>query len=126
MPLNVTLDSHGEELLSAHLRSGRYHSPEEVITRALETLTEKEPPAPQRKKTPAEAVAHIRESLSAWHLRVPQLRADWDDLQHTVGQSVADLASLRIRGGDDPGAGRLPAAGMPWFMTIFGRDTIRL
>jgi len=62
MPLNVTLDSHGEELLSAHLRSGRYHSPEEVITRALETLTEKEPPAPQRKKTPAEAVAHIRES----------------------------------------------------------------
>jgi Arc/MetJ-type ribon-helix-helix transcriptional regulator len=60
MPLSVTLDSHGEELLSAHLRSGRYRSPEEVVTRALETLTEKEPPAP-RKKTPAEAVADIRE-----------------------------------------------------------------
>ena len=61
MPLSVTLDSHGEELLSAHLRSGRYRSPEEVVTRALETLTEKEPPPKQRKKTPAEAVADIRE-----------------------------------------------------------------
>jgi hypothetical protein len=61
MPLRVTLDSHGEELVSAHLRSGRYHSPEEVVTRALESLTEREPPAPQRKKTPAEAVADIRE-----------------------------------------------------------------
>jgi len=61
MPLSVTLDSHGEELLSAHLRSGRYRSPEEVVTRALETLTEKEPPQTQRKKTPAEAVADIRE-----------------------------------------------------------------
>jgi Arc/MetJ-type ribon-helix-helix transcriptional regulator len=61
MPLTVTLDLHSEELLSAHLRSGRYRSPEEVVTRALETLTEKEPPAKQRKKTPAEAVADIRE-----------------------------------------------------------------
>lgn len=61
MPLNVTLDAHGEELLAAHLRSGRYHSPEEVVTRALESLTEKEPLAQTRKKTPAEAVALIRE-----------------------------------------------------------------
>ena len=62
MPLTLTLDPHGEQLVAAHLRTGRYQSPEEVVTRALETLTEKEPPAPQRKKTPAEAVAHIRES----------------------------------------------------------------
>jgi Arc/MetJ-type ribon-helix-helix transcriptional regulator len=61
MPLTVTLDTHGEELLTAHLRSGRYHSPEEVVTRALESLTEKEPPKSQPKKTPAEAVADIRE-----------------------------------------------------------------
>ena len=61
MPLRVTLDSRGEELLSAQLRSGRYSSPEEVVTRALETLTEKEPPQTPRKKTPAEAVTDIRE-----------------------------------------------------------------
>jgi hypothetical protein len=62
MPLTVTLDLRGEQLVVAHLRTGRYHSPEEVVTRALESLAEKEPPAPLRKKTVAEAVAHIRES----------------------------------------------------------------
>jgi glycogen debranching enzyme len=36
---------------------------------------------------------------------------------------VSDLASLRMHGRED-GVGKLPAAGMPWFMTVFGRDTI--
>jgi hypothetical protein len=62
MPLTVTLDLHGEQLVAAHLLSGRYHSPEEVVTHALETLAEKEPPAVSaRTMTPAEAVADIRE-----------------------------------------------------------------
>jgi glycogen debranching enzyme len=67
-------------------------------------------------------IARVRESLAAWHLRVPQLRATWDDLGQSFGRSVSDLASLRMRGSD--GLGKLPAAGMPWFMTVFGRDTI--
>ena len=64
----------------------------------------------------------VEASLSAWKLRVPQLRASWDDLSHSFTRSVADLASLRIHGG--VGLGNLPAAGMPWFMTVFGRDTL--
>jgi glycogen debranching enzyme len=71
-----------------------------------------------------EELAHIRESLTAWQLRVPQLRASWDDLGRAVRQSVADLAALRIRGEERGHPGRLPAAGMPWFMTVFGRDTL--
>ncbi len=64
----------------------------------------------------------IEASLTAWNLRVPRLRATWDDLDHVFPRSVADLASLRLSGGN--GLGNLPAAGMPWFMTVFGRDTL--
>jgi glycogen debranching enzyme len=71
-----------------------------------------------------EEIGHVRESLTAWQLRVPQLRADWDVLRSAFTQSVADLASLRMQSAGDRGIGRLPAAGMPWFMTVFGRDTI--
>jgi hypothetical protein len=62
MALTLTLDPHGEQLVAPHLRTGRYHSAEEVVTRVLETLAEKEPPiAPAQAMTPAEAVADIRE-----------------------------------------------------------------
>jgi glycogen debranching enzyme len=68
-------------------------------------------------------LARVRDSLAAWRLRVPQLRSSWDELTHTFGRSVADLSSLRMA--EDPRqSGALPAAGMPWFMTVFGRDTI--
>jgi glycogen debranching enzyme len=66
-------------------------------------------------------MTRVRESLAAWRLRVPQIRADWDELGQSFFRSVSDLASLRMRRGR---VGRLPAAGMPWFMTVFGRDTL--
>jgi Arc/MetJ-type ribon-helix-helix transcriptional regulator len=62
MPLTLNLGPHAEQLVAEQLRTGRYHSPEEVVTRALEALTEMEPPTvPARTMTPAEAVADIRE-----------------------------------------------------------------
>jgi glycogen debranching enzyme len=67
--------------------------------------------------------ARVRESLTAWNLRVPQVRASWDQLHNSFRQSVADLASLRMDE-DKRLPGQLPAAGMPWFMTVFGRDTL--
>jgi glycogen debranching enzyme len=70
-----------------------------------------------------EEVGRVRDSLAAWQLRVPQLRASWDTLAHAFGQSVSDLASLRMRS-DNGAIGKLPGAGVPWFMTVFGRDTI--
>jgi glycogen debranching enzyme len=65
---------------------------------------------------------HVRQSLEAWHLRVPRVQAGWRNIEDTIRRSIADLAALRLR--SEGTVGRLPAAGMPWFMTVFGRDTI--
>src|SRR5437763_14183737 len=70
-----------------------------------------------------EEVGRVRDSLSAWQLKVPQVRTTWEMLSHAFIQSVADLASLRMRS-DGSGIGKLPGAGVPWFMSVFGRDTI--
>lgn len=62
-------------------------------------------------------------NLEDWLERAPSLECDWDPLKHTYRRSLIDLAALRF---SPPGAaGRsLPAAGLPWFMTMFGRDSI--
>jgi glycogen debranching enzyme len=70
-----------------------------------------------------EEVGKVRDSLAAWQLRVPQVRASWEMLSHAFVQSVSDLASLRMRSSNS-GIGKLPGAGVPWFMSVFGRDTV--
>jgi glycogen debranching enzyme len=70
-----------------------------------------------------EEIGRVRDSLVAWQLRIPQLRSSWDGLGRAFSQSVSDLASLRMRS-DNGGIGKLPGAGVPWFMTVFGRDTL--
>src|SRR6478672_7127757 len=67
----------------------------------------------------------VAESLRAFRLRAPEMTTDWEDLRNAYQRSLADLAALRMR----PRQGSvqlrdLPAAGLPWFMTVFGRDTL--
>jgi glycogen debranching enzyme len=62
-------------------------------------------------------------SMTEWQNAAPVLSAGWDDLVHTWNRSLADLASLRMRV-PELSDGDLLAAGTPWFMTVFGRDTI--
>jgi hypothetical protein len=40
--MNVRLDPRSERLIELQLLAGRYHSPEEVVARALDTLAEAE------------------------------------------------------------------------------------
>jgi glycogen debranching enzyme len=63
-------------------------------------------------------------SLERWLQDAPRLESDSDSLKATYRRSLVDLAALRF---SPPVAGRgtsLPAAGLPWFMTMFGRDSI--
>ena len=61
-------------------------------------------------------------SLERWWRSVPRLEAPRDkELEKVWTRSLADLAALRLRWA---GSGMIPAAGLPWFMTLFGRDTL--
>jgi glycogen debranching enzyme len=65
----------------------------------------------------------MRQNLERWLAQAPRLESDWDSLKQTYRRSLVDLAALRfspvIAGGRS-----LPAAGLPWFMAMFGRDSI--
>ncbi len=56
-------------------------------------------------------------ALAAWQSGLPRLCSYRVDLARAYAQSTNDLAALRL----DNGA---LAAGAPWFMTLFGRDSI--
>jgi len=62
--------------------------------------------------------------LSDWLERIPRFEATSALLTDVVRQSVVDLAALRITGDLLGESYVLPAAGLPWFMTLFGRDTL--
>jgi glycogen debranching enzyme len=61
--------------------------------------------------------------LEKWVQAAPRLECDWGPLERTYRRSLVDLAALRFEALTIPGHA-LPAAGLPWFMTIFGRDSI--
>jgi glycogen debranching enzyme len=70
-----------------------------------------------------DAKPNIGMSLETWLQAAPQLESDWDPLEHIYERSMIDLAALRFTSELFPDQA-LPAAGLPWFMTVFGRDSL--
>ncbi|HEU5263994.1 MAG TPA: glycogen debranching N-terminal domain-containing protein, partial [Gaiellaceae bacterium] len=74
-------------------------------------------------RNPKRAQLRMRRNLARWLADAPRVESDSDSLKSTYRRSLVDLAALRF---SPPIAGgrSLPAAGLPWFMTMFGRDSI--
>jgi glycogen debranching enzyme len=68
--------------------------------------------------------ADPKRRLHAWEDESPAISTQHTGLERTLARSRADLGSLRIF--DEGHSHRPPsvAAGAPWFMTIFGRDSL--
>ena len=66
----------------------------------------------------------VQGPLTDWLERMPRFESDNLLLKSVFDQSVVDLAALRITGELLGESYVLPAAGLPWFMTLFGRDTL--
>jgi glycogen debranching enzyme len=84
-------------------------------------------PVGRRAERPALAQKRRRENmernLDQWLGNAPRLECDWEPLRGIYRRSLVDLAALRFSPPITPGKS-LPAAGLPWFMTMFGRDSI--
>ncbi|MDE3204153.1 MAG: amylo-alpha-1,6-glucosidase [Acidobacteriota bacterium] len=71
---------------------------------------------PVARATPAERMA-------AWRRSVPVIDTDHEGLRTVAARSAEDLGALRIFDPDFPER-TVVAAGAPWFMTLFGRDSL--
>jgi glycogen debranching enzyme len=62
--------------------------------------------------------------LAHWLAECPQLESDNAVLSNVYNKSIIDLAALRVSGEVRGEPYVMPAAGLPWFMTLFGRDML--
>jgi glycogen debranching enzyme len=74
-------------------------------------------------RQPARVSPEMRQDLDHWIRNAPTLGCDYEPLVRAYRRSLVDLAALRF---PTLAAGMysLPAAGLPWFMATFGRDSI--
>ena len=64
------------------------------------------------------------ETLSDWLRSVLKIRTSNEEFYRLYRQALEDMAALRFPIGDTDHKVFLPAAGMPWFVAPFGRDSL--
>jgi glycogen debranching enzyme len=64
------------------------------------------------------------DAAARWFADLPVLTTDADLVRHIGEQTAKDLLALRVQTKLEGRSVTLPAAGLPWFLTVFGRDTL--
>jgi glycogen debranching enzyme len=80
-------------------------------------------------EAPEDCVAHDAESRHAeslrdWQKRVLKVTTSNEEYYRFFHQAVSDMAALRLPIGGGDAMEFMPAAGLPWFMAPFGRDSL--
>jgi glycogen debranching enzyme len=110
LTFTVTVPSHGE-----------WRTDLEVV--AMAGSSDGSAPSPTVTRGKLRVRRDMARGLEKWLHRAPKVESDWEPLEGIYRRCMTDLAALRFSTLTMPGQA-LPAAGLPWFMTIFGRDSI--
>jgi glycogen debranching enzyme len=77
---------------------------------------------------PAQPAAEKRrqadERQARWYATAARLSSANEDVYRAYRQAVEDLGALRLEDDDASDQTWIPAAGIPWYATIFGRDSL--
>jgi glycogen debranching enzyme len=71
-----------------------------------------------------DAHANLYVADRTWHDTVPKLRSSNEEFYRMYYQAVEDMGALRLPMRGSSGDVYVPAAGLPWFMAPFGRDSL--
>jgi glycogen debranching enzyme len=68
--------------------------------------------------------SHHARGIEEWRQRVLKLHTSNEDFYHFYHQAVEDMAALRLPVEGTDHMVFVPAAGLPWFVALFGRDSL--
>ncbi|HEU0000288.1 MAG TPA: glycogen debranching N-terminal domain-containing protein [Ktedonobacteraceae bacterium] len=72
----------------------------------------------------AEPTSDFDKRQARWQERCTAITTSNNDLYRTYRQAIDDMGALRIYDMDVSDEAWVPAAGVPWFVTLFGRDSL--
>ena len=81
-------------------------------------------PTPPRRDRSTRSTAGVPDPVTAWWAQTPRMECDSDAVLRIGQVSAYDLMALRIPAPSGDEVVLLPAAGLPWFLGLFGRDTL--
>ncbi|MFE0175441.1 glycogen debranching N-terminal domain-containing protein [Streptomyces sp. NPDC059002] len=103
------------------LEPDAHGSVEVALRAAAQPHGEPEPRAPESPAQAARQLAAIEEEYASG----VALPATWPELAAACARGLADLAALQVPAkGPDGEELRVPGAGVPWFLTLLGRDAL--
>jgi len=93
-----------------------------VLT-AVPRMEATSPPPPSFIRLDAEGMSASDRRRQEWVAKIPVVRMGNRSIERTLRRSYDDLGALRIEDPNHPDR-VVVAAGAPWFMTLFGRDSL--
>ncbi len=92
-----------------------------MLSNLIDGATELEAP---RACTGENMHSEAGQALNAWRQEATKLRCSNDEYYRLYHQALDDMAALRLPIETPTGLHVIPAAGLPWFVALFGRDSL--